>query len=615
MLIKKQSKGILRNETGNINTTYSGVICTTFDKVILILKNTEKTLRDIGKEELSNDILYVISKIQTNSLYSYSIEEEIYKNLEKEDDMKSIFESLKEYSEMKKTYNNMTGFSNKNILQNSRREPKVRFKTYQVGKPNTSLFIDTPKANQLGKEGKGIGVNMSNDLLNNINHYNLTDISENNEGMMLKNTSIKLENDDQTKTSQEKEMNLDENNEIGEKAMRTRTTFKFSNKVIFPIFEDELLKKTNVLLLKKSFNTHLFYKEHKEKNPFLLLTHSIFNIFNLFDSFIENISRFDSFIDKIRSKYNKIPYHNEKHGIDVCISLFQFIHFAEDFKKKIKISDFEIICLLVSGLCHDIGHPGFNNSFQINSMSSFALTYNDKSVLENYHASESMKILLQPENNFFEGFDNSYFKKFRKYFIETILSTDMIYHAKINSHIKNKLSTYNIVNGKNIDLLIPEDENMYDSHQELFNFLLHVADISHNSKEFDISFEWVSLLQEEFYIQGDMEKSMGLTISNFCDRENSDVPKSQVGFLTYIISPSFEILQDLFPGLSFFMDNVEENISKWQEKVTVKDVHSKKESVENENENEKVESKVKINYNLQFSSITLDNDDFDKSSI
>jgi hypothetical protein len=112
-----------------------------------------------------------------------------------------------------------------------------------------------------------------------------------------------------------------------------------------------------------------------------------------------------------------------------------------------------------------------------------------------------------------------------------------------------------------------------------------------------------------------MEKSMGLTISNFCDRENSDVPKSQVGFLTYIISPSFEILQDLFPGLSFFMDNVEENISKWQEKVTVKDLHSKKESVENENENEKVESKVKINYNLQFSSITLDNDDFDKSSI
>lgn len=610
MLIKKQSKGILRNETGNINTTYSGVICTTFDKVISILKNTEKTLRDIGKEELSNEILYVISKIQTNSLYSYNIEEEIYKNLEKEDDMKSIFESLKEYSEMKKTYNNMNGFSNKNILQN-RREPKVRFKTYQVGKPTTSLFIDTPKANQLGKEGKerkAVGVNMSNDLLNNINHYNLTEISENN--------GIKLEND----TSQEDETNLD--NENGEKAMRTRTTFKFSNKLNFPVFEDELLKKTNVLLLKKSFNTHLFYKEHKEKNPFLLLTHSIFNIFNLFDSFIENISRFDSFIDKIRSKYNKIPYHNEKHGIDVCISLFQFIHFAEDFKKKVKISDFEVICLLVSGLCHDIGHPGFNNSFQINSMSSFALTYNDKSVLENYHASESMKILLQPENNFFEGFDNSYFKKFRKYFIETILSTDMIYHAKINSHIKNKLSTYNIVNGENINLLIPEDENMYDSHQELFNFLLHLADISHNSKEFDISYEWVSLLQEEFFIQGDMEKSLGLTISNFCDRDNSDIPKSQVGFLTYIISPSFEILQDLFPGLSFFMDNVEENIAKWQEKVVVKEVNSKKESVDNENssqnenENEKKsENKLKINYNLQFSSITLDNDDFDQSSI
>lgn len=46
-----------------------------------------------------------------------------------------------------------------------------------------------------------------------------------------------------------------------------------------------------------------------------------------------------------------------------------------------------------SGLCHDVGHTGFTNAFEIASMSRKAILYNDKSPLENYHASLTFELL------------------------------------------------------------------------------------------------------------------------------------------------------------------------------------------------------------------------------
>jgi cAMP-specific phosphodiesterase 4 len=45
------------------------------------------------------------------------------------------------------------------------------------------------------------------------------------------------------------------------------------------------------------------------------------------------------------------------------------------------LSPFKIFCLVFSGLCHDVGHTGFTNLFEIASHSKKATTYNDNSVL------------------------------------------------------------------------------------------------------------------------------------------------------------------------------------------------------------------------------------------
>ena len=48
-----------------------------------------------------------------------------------------------------------------------------------------------------------------------------------------------------------------------------------------------------------------------------------------------------------------------------------------------------------------------------------------------------------------------------------------------------------------------------------------------------------------------------------CDRNNIDVPSSQVGFLKGFILTSFDCLVAMFPKLQFTIDNAENNIKQW----------------------------------------------------
>jgi hypothetical protein len=226
----------------------------------------------------------------------------------------------------------------------------------------------------------------------------------------------------------------------------------------------------------------------------------------------------------------------------------------------------DTLSIIIASLVHDLGHPGFTNNYQINSFSDLAITYNDKSILENYHISETFKIIKNEESNIFANFSNDSFKLMRKRIIESIFATDMIYHAKINSTIKNQLETKEISKGKNIELLIdPKSNTLFDDQQNVINFIVHTADLSHNSKEFEISKKWTYLLMEEFWNQGDTEKKANLPISMFCDRTTAEIPKSQIGFIKAIIIPSFDILVDLFPPLVYLKAQVETNLQGWAE--------------------------------------------------
>ena len=151
--------------------------------------------------------------------------------------------------------------------------------------------------------------------------------------------------------------------------------------------------------------------------------------------------------------------------------------------------------------------------------------------------------------------------------ISEILSTDMIFHGKLLSVIKAKISV--ILNDekkdKKIELLSKNPNNKFQEQQEILDFLIHSADLAHNTKLFNISIKWVELLSNEFWIQGDKEKSMNLPISFLCDREKIDVPRSQIGFIKGFVIPIFEILVTIFPTLNYTIDNAKNNLERWEE--------------------------------------------------
>ena len=316
----------------------------------------------------------------------------------------------------------------------------------------------------------------------------------------------------------------------------------------------------------KNFNIFEFKKKVGYKNVLPMIGHVILKTLGLIDSRIISISKLNSFLNTVSESYLETTlYHNAMHGADVAQSLCIF--FLSSNAEQISESTvLDLLGMIISAMGHDLGHPGYNNNFHINALSDLALTYNDASCLENFHTSYLFKILKKEENNIFEKFNTQNFKSIRKRMISQILATDMANHGEVVSLIRAKIKACEEEEeGEvNFELLSGNEKSKFDEQQMLFNYLIHAADLGHNCKKFEISLQWVEVLCEEFWKQGDMEKKKGIPISFLCDRDKIDVPTSQIGFLRGFIVTTFDCLAAMFPSLKYTMENAENNIKQWQ---------------------------------------------------
>ncbi|ETW54659.1 hypothetical protein PFUGPA_03264 [Plasmodium falciparum Palo Alto/Uganda] len=108
-----------------------------------------------------------------------------------------------------------------------------------------------------------------------------------------------------------------------------------------------------------------------------------------------------NFLCFVEKQYNNVPYHNTIHATMVTQKFFclaKKLGIYDDLEYKIKL------VMFISGICHDIGHPGYNNLFFVNSLHPLSIIYNDISVLENYHASITFKILQLNQCNILKNF-------------------------------------------------------------------------------------------------------------------------------------------------------------------------------------------------------------------
>ena len=290
----------------------------------------------------------------------------------------------------------------------------------------------------------------------------------------------------------------------------------------------------------------------------------ILDAFGLDSDEIISTEKLEPFLVSVSNQYYKTTlYHNSLHGADVTQSLcLYFLNSnAEEICQSLVL---DLLGILIAALGHDLGHPGYTNPFHINSSSELALTYNDASCLENFHASKLFRTIRTPETDIFEKLSVQDYKTIRKRMIGNILATDMANHGKIMTVIKSKLSINLAENKQQFELLSGNEKTKFEEQQSLFDFMIHAADLAHNTKLFNISLKWVELLSEEFWLQGDKEKSLKLPVSFLCDRESYNIPKSQVGFIKGFIIPTFDCLVNVFPSLKYTLDNAKTNINRWQ---------------------------------------------------
>ena len=317
-------------------------------------------------------------------------------------------------------------------------------------------------------------------------------------------------------------------------------------------------------IIEKTFNIFELKEIIGQDNVLPIMGKVILDSFGLYSDDIISTEKLDPFLVSISNQYYKTTlYHNSMHGADVTQSLcLYFLNSnAEEICQSLVL---DLLGILIAALGHDLGHPGLTNPFHINSSSELAITYNDVSCLENFHTSKLFRTIRKPETDIFEKLSVQDYKTIRKRMIGNILSTDMANHGKIMTVIKSRIAINKAENKTKFELLSGNEKTKFEEQQSLFDFLIHAADLAHNTKLFNISLKWVELLSEEFWLQGDKEKSMNLPVSFLCDRDSYNIPQSQVGFIKGFIIPTFDCLVNIFPSLKYTMDNAKTNLKKWE---------------------------------------------------
>jgi hypothetical protein len=140
-------------------------------------------------------------------------------------------------------------------------------------------------------------------------------------------------------------------------------------------------------------------------------------------------------------------------------------------------------------------------------------------------------------------------------------------HQKVLTNIKNYASEYDIINGKNFENIFIKNEskNNFEHQENFFDFFLHCSDISNATKPNKTSIIWTQKVYAEFFKQGDLEKEKNLPVSLLCDRDTTDINKAMVGFISFVIKPTFEILINIVPEIKIYGENLKKNLIFYQQ--------------------------------------------------
>ncbi|CAG8559561.1 7165_t:CDS:10 [Diversispora eburnea] len=319
------------------------------------------------------------------------------------------------------------------------------------------------------------------------------------------------------------------------------------------------LEKTNFLkkkLVEWEFNPHDLTVEEQFRCVVIIFEH----VLELDELKELNVSseQLHRFLLALRqSYYDTNPYHNFIHAVDVLQAMFYFlcemdfipsllssrykrrsVNNSNSNRQKYRpndlLRDTDAFALLLASIGHDIGHPGVNNKFLIESNTPLAQVYNDRSVLESFHA---MALFNLMQKFGFKIYETETIKRFESADFELNTQFQIDYERNI-----------------------------------IVGALIKCADISNAARPHPIAKNWSNVLLEEFKCQGDLERKLGLPILPVNDRySNTKQSDSQIGFIDYVAMPLFKSVGELVPEMGFCLPYIEENKKSWRECIEEED--------------------------------------------
>jgi len=280
-----------------------------------------------------------------------------------------------------------------------------------------------------------------------------------------------------------------------------------------------------------------------------------------------------NFLNEAESGYVKsAPYHNWFHAVDCTHAVYRLLQLivSEAF-----LSREERYALLASAVCHDLGHPGLNNVFLIETSHELALKYNDKSPLENMHCSKMFELVSQARCNIFSTLSKTQYYDVRKVCIEAILHTDNAQHFTMVKDVQMLYEVNSQLWDAARQLFLQEDGECLaqeavdclrqnESRKLIVNLVLHASDISNSMKPFRISRIWAWQVLEEFFQQGDAEARLGVPVQALNDRAAVNRPFSQVGFIEFLVSPLIFAAMRVLPQTEHLAKQMLMNARSWQ---------------------------------------------------
>lgn len=333
----------------------------------------------------------------------------------------------------------------------------------------------------------------------------------------------------------------------------------------------------------------------------------MFRHFQLLEKFYLDEENVLSFMQAVRDLYTPSNhFHNFKHAWGVMHMSFQILLLGASQCLR----DIDLLAILLSAVCHDVGHPGNNNAFEIATDSEVSKKYrlNDEiCVLERYHSALT-KTLLFSENELLKQINNELKEQLLEEIHYIIMGTDMAKHGLLveeaqeyvrqynamimiteeetttttcrseseesglttapctptysHTHPNTTTTPINTMNSKKLCGLFPT----IPSQMAFARILIHTADIGAQTQDIPMAKKWVWRCYNEFRVQADKECHLGIMTSPFLHdlKEDSKIYKSQYYFINDIVEPIWYAMIQLLPSLSFAYEQLIKNKIQYQ---------------------------------------------------